>query len=177
MIGQIQEIVTEKTQALAGQVQKMRKDSAETVREAVAGSVESLKAMKAPVRVIARSGVKVTSVSQIAVQNLIELQSDMITSALSDAALRLERATRAENVVELVRDQIELLDATRTRIVEDANRAVAIFKDAGRELRMVATHAYEKVVETAEEQAPAKVVRRKAKRAVRKTAGRPRKAA
>ena len=61
MIGQMQEIVTEKTQALAEQVQKLRKESAETVREAVAASAESLKAMKSPVRLFARSGIKVTS--------------------------------------------------------------------------------------------------------------------
>ena len=87
MIGQMQEIVTEKTQALAEQVQKLRKESAETVREAVAGSAESLKAMKSPVRLFARSGIKVTAVSQTAVQSLIELQSDVITSALTQIGL------------------------------------------------------------------------------------------
>lgn len=170
MIGQMQEIVTEKTQALAEQVQKLRKESAESVREAVTGSAESLKAMKSPVRLIARSGIKVTAVSQTAVQNLIELQSDMITSALTDVALRLERASRAEGVVDLVKDQFDMIPATRARIVEDANRAVAIFKVAGREFRAVATHTYEKVVETAEQEVPeVKTARRKVKRAVRKT--------
>jgi uncharacterized protein YoxC len=177
MIGQIQEIVTEKTQALAEQVQKLRKESAETVREAVTGSAESLKAMKSPVRLIARSGIKVTAVSQVAVQNLIELQSDMITSALTGLALRLERATKAENVVELVREQFEMLPATRDRFVGDATRAVSIFKDAGREFRNVATHTYEKVIETAEEAPELKTARRKVKRAVRRTARRARKAA
>ena len=177
MIGQMQEIVTEKTQALAEQVQKLRKESAETVREAVTGSAESLKAMKSPVRLIARSGIKVTAVSQAAVQSLIELQSDMITSTLTGLALRLERATKAENVIELVRDQFEMLPATRDRFVNDATRAVSIFRDAGREFRDVATHTYEKVRETAAETPEAKPARRKAKRAVRKTAGRARKAA
>ena len=93
---------------------------------------------------IARSGVKLTAVSQTAVASLIELQSDMLTSALSDAALRLERASRADNVVDLVRDQIEMIPATRARIVEDAQRAVTIFKAAGRDLRGVATNVYEK---------------------------------
>jgi hypothetical protein len=170
MIAQMQELMTEKTQALADQVQKMRKESAESVREAFSGSAESLKAMKSPVRVLARSGIKVSAVSQTAVQSLIELQSDVITSALTDVALRLERATRAENVVDFVKDQIELLPATRARIVEDATRVVTIFKSAGRDLRTVATHAYEMVTETAEEHAPAaKPARRKGKRAVRKT--------
>jgi hypothetical protein len=178
MIGQMQEMMTEKTQAFAEQVHKLRKDSAVSVREAFTGSAETLKAMKSPVRVLARSGIKVTAVSQTAVQNLIELQSDVITSALSDVALRLERATRAENIIDLVKDQFETLPATRARIVEDANRVVSIFKEASRDLRVVATHAYEKVVETAEAPvAEVKPARRKVKRAVRKTTRRARKAA
>jgi hypothetical protein len=178
MIGQMQEIVSEKTQALAEQVQKMRKESAESVREAVTGSAESLKALKSPVRLFARSGIKVTTVSQTAVQSLIELQSEMITSALTDMAVRLERAARAEGIIDLVKDQVDMLPATRARIVDDATRAVSIFKHAGRELRTVATHTYAKVVEAAEEEVPeVKVARRKVKRAVRKTTARVRKAA
>ena len=178
MIGQMQEIMTETTQVVTEHVQKMRKDSAKTVREAVTGSAESLKAMKSPVRLIARSGIKVTAVSQTAVQDLIELQSDIITSALTGMALRLERASRAENVVELVKEQIDMLPATRDRLVEEATRVVTIFKDAGREFRAVAAHTYEKVVETAEQEVPeVKTARRKVKRAVRKTTRRARKAA
>lgn len=177
MVGQIQEIMTETSQVVAEHVQKMRQNSAKTVRDAVNGSAENLKALKSPVRLFARSGIKVTAVSQTAVQNLIELQSDIITSTLTGLALRLERATKAENVVELVRDQFEMLPATRDRLVNDATRAVSIFKDAGRELRDVATHTYEKVVETAEEVPEVKAARRKVKRAVRKTTRRARKAA
>ena len=106
--------------------------------------------------------------------SLIELQSDMLTSALSDAALRLERASRADNVVDLVRDQIELIPATRDRIIEDAQRAVQIFKHAGRDVRGVVKHVYERVVEPVEDKIPevkVKVQRRKpaaAKRAAAK---------
>jgi len=178
MISQMQDFVSETTSALTGQVQKIRKDSVETVREAVAGSADNLKSLKAPVRVFARSGVKLTTVSQTAVSSLIELQSDMLTSALSEAALRLEKAARAENVIELVRDQFEMLPATRARIVEEAQRAVEIFKVAGRDMKNVATHAYEMVTETAEERvAEVKGAKRKAKRAVRKTTTRARKTA
>lgn len=178
MISQMQEFVAEQTSALTGQVEKLRKESVETVREAVVGSADTLKSFKSPVRVFARSGVKLTTVSQTAVASLIELQSDMLTSALSDAALRLERASRAENVIELVREQIELLPATRARMVEDAQRAALIFKHAGRDLRGVALHVYERVVETAEEKAPeVKSARRKVRRTVRKAAPRARKTA
>jgi hypothetical protein len=178
MIAQMQEFVADQTAALTSQVSKMRKESVETVREAVVGSAEGLKALKSPVRTLARSGIKVTNVSQTAVTSLIELQSDALTAAISDAALRLERASRAENLVELFREQFEMIPATRARIVEDAQRAALIFKHAGRDLRGVATSLYERVVEPAEEKAPAaRTVKRRAKRAVRKTTTRARKAA
>jgi hypothetical protein len=181
MFVDMQEYVAEGGELLVGKVRKFRKNSAETVREAVTGSAETLKALKSPVRMIARSSVKLTSVSQTAVQSLIELQSDVVTSALSDVALRLERATRAENIVELVREQIELTPATRARMAEDATRVVTIVKVAGRDFRNVARHAYESIVEKAEKEveAPKAAVRRKtaaAKRATRKAGTRARKA-
>ena len=185
MINQVQDFVVEQTAALSSQVEKMRKESVETVREVVVDSAEGLKSLKSPVRTLARSGIKITNVSQTAVASLIELQSDMLTSAISDAALRLERASRADNIVELVREQVEMIPATRDRIVEDAQRAALIFKHAGRDLRGVATNLYERVVETAEENIPevtvtkrrAKAGARKTKTAVRKTATRGRKTA
>ena len=178
MIAQMQEFVAEQTAVLQGQVEKIAKESVETVRESVVGGAETLKSFKAPVRTIARSTIKVTNVSQTAVANLIDLQSDMLTSAISDAALRLERASRADNIIELVREQVEMIPATRARIVEDAQRATLIFKHAGRDLRGVATSLYERVLETAEENVPeVKVVKRKAKRAARKAPARARKTA
>jgi phasin family protein len=182
MIVDMQEFVAERGEVLVGQVRKIRETSVETVREAVVGSAETLKSLKSPVRMIARSSVKLTTVSQATVQNLIELQSDVVTSALNDVALRLERATRAENIVEFVREQIELTPATRARMVEDASRAVTIIKTAGRDIRNVARHAYDSIVEKAEKEveAPKAAVRRKtaaAKRATRKTVRRARKAA
>ncbi len=170
MIEQIQEFVSESTAAITTQVKKIRKESTATVREAAVDSAENIKSLKSPVRVIARSGVKLTSVSQTAVASLIELQSDVVTSALSDVALRLERAARADGIVDLVRDQFELAHATRGRVVEDAQRAVQIFKVAGRDLKGVATHVYERIVDTAEQKAApvAKTAQRKAKRVVRK---------
>jgi hypothetical protein len=105
----------------------------------------------------------------------------MLTSAISDAALRLERASRADNILELVREQIEMIPATRARIVEDAQRAAEIFKHAGRDLRGVASNLYERVLETAEEKVPevkVKVVKRKpARRVARKAPVRARKTA
>ena len=175
----IQDFMTEQSQALAEQVQKLRQDPAESARGAATGSAAGLKSLKDPVRVIARSGVKLTAISQNALQGLIELQSEIVTSALTDAANRLERAARADNVIDLMQEQADALRVTRDRMVDEAARAFAIFKDAGRDVGKVATQTYAKVVETAEEEVPvAKTAPvRKAKRAVRKTTVRARKAA
>ena len=179
MFTQIQDFMTEQKNALAEQAQKFRADPVESARGAATGSAEGLKSLKSPVRVIARSGVKLTAISQSALQGLIELQSEIVTSALTDAANRLERAARADNAIELVQEQVEALRATRDRMVDEAARAFAIFKDAGRDVRKVATQTYAKVVETTEEETPVTkaVPVRKAKRAVRKTTVRARKAA
>ena len=179
MIVEMQEYVAERGELLRGQVRKLRETSADSVREALTGSADTIKSLKSPVRAIARSSVKLSAVSQEAVQNLIELQSDVVTSALTEVALRLERVTRADNLVELVREQIELTPATRDRIVEDANRAVTIFKTAGREFRNVAKHTIELVYEKGKTDVEAaKPARRKtAKRPARKAPARARKTA
>ena len=123
MINQMQDFVAEQTSALTVQIQKLGKDSVETVREAAV---------------------------------------TILTAAVHD----------------LVRDQIELIPATRARIVEDAQRAVMIFKHAGRDVRGVVKHVYERVVEPVEDKIPevkVKVQKRKpaaAKRAAAKTRAR-----
>lgn len=179
MIVEMQEYVAERGELLRGQVRKMRETSAESIREALSGSADTIKSLKSPVRALARSGIKLSTVSQEAVQNLIELQSDVVTSALTEVALRLERATKADNLVELVREQIELTPATRDRIVEDAARAVEIFKTAGREFRNVAKHTIEVVYDKgkADVAAAGKTVRRKAAKRPAKKATRARKSA
>jgi len=180
MFAQIQEFVAQRGDVLRGKVRKLRENSSESVQTAFHGSADALKGLKSPVRALARSGVKLSAVSLETAQNLIELQSEAVTAALTEAAQRLERAAKAANLVELVRGQIELIPATRDRIVGDANRTVAILRTAGREVRAVAKTAYSGIVEKEKNAAPARATaaRRKAtaKRATRKTAGRPRKA-
>ena len=157
---------------------RFRDEPIEAMREVAMSSAGGIKSLKAPIRAFAHSGVKVATVSQNAVQSLIELESEVITSALTAAALRLERAARAENVVDLVLDQAEMLGATRDRVVDHATRAVDILKVSGRDLRDIARHTYEVAIKATEDKVPeVKRAKRKVKRAVRKTTTRARKAA
>jgi len=163
---------------LAEQIHRLRDEPIGTLREVAMTSAGGIKSMKAPVRAVAHSGVKFTTVSQTAVQSLIELESEVITSAMTDVAMRLERAAQAEGVFDLVLDQAEMLGATRERVVDHATRAVAIFTVTGRDLREVARHTYERLVKPSEQKvSEVKRARRKTKPAVRKTTARARKAA
>jgi len=74
-------------------------------------------------------GREARDVSQSAMQNLIELESEIVTSALTAAAMRLERAAKAENIVDLCSSR-PTSGATRDRLVDEATRAVEIFKVA-----------------------------------------------
>lgn len=173
MIVEIQKFMNEQTEALGGQATKFRRNPVKFMRKALADSAEGLKSLKSPVRMVAHSGVKLTLVSGNAVQSLIELESEVVTAALTGAAKRLERATEADGVADLVLSQVEMLGATRERVVDEATRAVDIFKHAGRDVREVATHAYEVVVQAAEGK-PAKTTRAR-KPAARKAVVRRRK--
>jgi hypothetical protein len=175
-VQQVQEFVAGQATALAGRVRKVRRNSLTSARDAVRNSADSIRSLKSPVRTFARSGIKLTSVSQTLSQNLIELQTDIFSAAITDAALRLERAARAGSLVELVRNQIELVPATRTRITADAQRVARIFREAGREVRAVATQTYQNIRSPAGTSAPA-AKRKPRKTGARKSGSRARKAA
>ena len=178
MITHINESGSVRRRDLAEQIVRFRDEPIETMREVAMSSAGGIKSLKAPIRAFAHSGVKLATVSQNALQNLIELQSDVITSTLTAAAMRLERAARADGIADLVLDQADMLGSTRDRIVDHATRAVEIFKVTGRDLRGIGRHAYEVYAKATEERVPeVKRAKRKVKRAVRKTTARARKAA
>jgi phasin family protein len=159
MISQVQDLVTEQMQAFAGQAQRFGTDPLAAVREGVAYSVDGLKSLEQPVRAAARSGVQVTSLSHKTAQQLIELQSEMMASALGEMAEGLERAAQAKDLAALVSAQAEALRLSAERLVNDANRALQIFAAASRGMQEIGVETYEKVAK------PAAKTTRKAKAA------------
>jgi phasin family protein len=176
MITEMQEFMSEQTQALASRARKLGKAPVKSARAAAVRSADGITTLKSPVRAISRAGVKLATVSMTAVQNLIELESDMVTSTMTDAATRLKKAARADGIVELVREQAETLRASSERIVGDATRAVEIVTDAGHDIRRIATQAIGSVAKVTEAVPAKRTTRRaarktvKAKPAARKTA-------
>jgi phasin family protein len=179
MPSKIKDFLADQSQAMADRAQQLRKGPGKVARNAALKSAERIKSLKDPVRALSRSGQKLVAISQGTAQSLIELQAEIVTNALGEAAAQLERAARTENVMDLVRDQGDVLRATRERIVADITQAVSIFKDAGGDVRKVAKQTYAHVAgKEVEKPAAAKRTRaRKAKRAVRKTGTRARKTA
>lgn len=170
MVSKIKQIVTEQGRALAEQAERLRRERVRAARAATAKSAERIKALKEPVRAVSRTGVKLTAISHGAVEQLIELQAQIVTSALTDAATQLERAARADSARDVVRDQADVLRATRERIVSDITQAARILKDAGGDARKVTAQTYAHVTGKAEAATTAakKKAVRKVKRAVRK---------
>lgn len=150
MISQMQDFVTEQMRAFTGQAQQFGTDPLAAVREGLAYSVDGLKSLKQPVRVAARSGVHLSAVSQKAFQDMIGLQSEMVTSTLTEIAEGLERAARAKDMAALVSAQADALRLSAERLVNDTNRAMEIFAAAGRGVQQVAVETYEKVAKPAE---------------------------
>lgn len=135
------EFLEEQTKGLAELAENLRKSRIAAARKAAMESAARIKSLNERVRALARSGVRLTSISQGAAQSLIELQADIVTAALSDAAAQMERVAYTENVRDLARVQGEVLQAARQRIVEDIARTMAILKSAAGDVRKVAAPA------------------------------------
>jgi hypothetical protein len=132
------EFIAEQMKGLTEMVTELRRSRVEAARKAAVESAARIKSLNQRVRSLARSGLRVTAASQGAVQSLIELQEDIVTSALNDAAVQMERLAYTESVRDLARVQGEILQAARQRIVDDIARAVTVLKSAAGDMRKAA---------------------------------------
>jgi phasin family protein len=171
MVGKARKLMNEQVEFAGEQARVFRQAPGTLVRRAAQRSAAGVKALQGPVSAVTRSGVRLTALTQHTVESLLELQLEVVTSALTNAAEQLERVSRAGSMRALLGDQAEELKAARGRIVEDIRRAVAILKRAGKGARAVATDTYAEVVKGPREQPAASrpARKRKAKRVVRKT--------
>ena len=164
MHSSVKEFLEEQTQGLAELAENLRKSRIAAARRAATLSAARVRSLNAKVRELSRSGVRLTSISHGTVQSLIELQGEIVTSAITDAAAQIQRLAETESVRDLARQQADVLQATRQRIVDDITRAVTILRGAAADARKVAVRA-----RAAEAAAPKKNARAKAKCKVAKT--------
>ena len=156
----LNEFIDEQKKGLTELLANLSKSRVAAARSAARQSAARIKELNGRVRALARSGVRLTAVSQNAAQDLIELHAEIVNTALSEAATQIERLAYTESVRDLARMQAEVLQAARQRIVDDIARAVTILKDAAGDARMAVAPAKPAAKKAPARKAPA---RRKAK--------------
>ena len=169
MIAELNEFLEEQTTGLAELAKRLRQSRAAVARKAAAASAARVRSLNGRVRSLAQSGVRLTSISQSTAKSLIELQAEIVTDALTDAAEQMQRIVFTSSVRDLAREQAGVLQAAQQRIVNDIARAVTILKDAAGDVRKVTSRAT-----AAEPVAGKKPVRRKAKPKVARKASKTR---
>jgi phasin family protein len=132
-----EDFLDEQTKGLAELAEHLRTSRLAAARQAAVKSAARIRSLNGKVRALARSGVKLTSISQGAVQSLIELQADIVNNGLTDAAAQIERIAYTGSVRDLAREQAEVLTAARERIAGDLSRAMTILRKAAQDARRV----------------------------------------
>jgi hypothetical protein len=135
MSAHLTEFIAEQRKGLVDLMKSLRQSQVKAAREAARSSASRIKSLNQRVRALAKSGLRVNEVTHGAAQNLIELQEDIVTSALTDAAAQLERLSYTETARDFARLQGEVMQATRQRIVDDLARAVTALKGAAGDVR------------------------------------------
>lgn len=131
----LSELIAEQRAGLVDLMKNLRQSQVKAAREAARSSASRIKSLNQRVRALAKSGLRVNEVTHGAAQNLIELQADIVNSALTDAAAQLERLSYTETARDFARLQGEVMQATRQRIVDDLARAVTALKGAAGDVR------------------------------------------
>jgi hypothetical protein len=135
MSAHLSEFIAEQREGLVELMKNLRQSQVKAAREAARSSASRIKSLNQRVRALAKSGLRVNEVTHGAAQHLIELQEEIVTSALTDAAAQLERLSYTETAREFARLQGDVMQATRQRIVDDLARAVTALKGAAGEVR------------------------------------------
>jgi hypothetical protein len=177
----INEFIDEQRKGLAELLENLSRSRVAAARNAARQSAARIKELNGRVRLLARSGVRLTAVSQNAAQGLIELHAEIVNTALSEAATQIERLAYTESVRDLARLQAEVLQAARQRIVDDIARAMTILKDAAGDARKAVAPAAPATGKAPARKAPARRkaavkakarAKKPAKRATRKSSRR-----
>jgi len=109
MSAHLSEFIAEQREGLVELMKNLRQSQVKAAREAAQSSALRIKSLNQRVRGLAKSGLRVNEVTHGAAQHLIELQEDIVTSALTDAAAQIERLSYTETARELARLQGEVM--------------------------------------------------------------------
>ncbi len=117
-----------------------------------------------PTRRLLKAGLKINSVTHNGIADLMKHQARMLEGTMSAGAQRLDLVAEADNLRNLIKDQVALLPQTRDRLLGDARAALEILNEAREDLMEVISDGAEDVAEDIED-AVAPVVRKTRARA------------
>lgn len=138
--------------------------------EQVAGRVRD---GKKPVQTLSKLGVELSSISHRTTTKVVRNQTRLIEHQIDALAGRLHTAARADSLRDLVRDQIRLIPANASQLVEDTRQTFSAVAEAGGEVRDLFAGTVAELRGGAKKRAkPAKKTAKKktAKKAAKKTA-------
>lgn len=104
------------------------------IRAATLDTADFVAKTKGPVRKIADTGLKLNRISHKGVEKLVKSQVHFVEATIDDGAKRLALAARADNIRDLVGDQIATWPASRDRAVTNARKTFGVVRGAGDEI-------------------------------------------
>jgi len=104
------------------------------IRAATLDTADFVAKTKGPVRKIADTGLQLNRISHKGVEKLVKSQVHFVEATIDDGAKRLALAARADNIRDLVGDQIATWPASRDRAVTNARKTLGVVKGAGDEI-------------------------------------------
>jgi len=104
------------------------------VRKATLATADFVSRTRKPVRRIADTGIKLNRISHKSVEKLVKQQAIVVDSAIEGGAKNLKLAARADNLRELVGDQIATLPKARSWAGKNALTTIDIVRETGGEI-------------------------------------------
>jgi len=148
------------------------------IRKATLTTADLVSWTRKPVRRVADTSIKLNRISHKSVAKLVKQQAIVVDSAIEGGARNLKLAARADNLRELVADQIATLPKARNWAGKNARTTIDIVRDTGDEIGGVFRIAPTKA-KTARKKVARKTTaaRKGATKTVRKTTAKARKTA
>ncbi len=107
----------------------------ERVRDTLDNSANWVEKGKSPVKALTDKTLKLNRITHNSTARLVRVQAEFVEGTVEAAAQRLQAAARADSLANLVSGQMDLMPATRDRIVTDARKTLDVLSDTRDDLR------------------------------------------
>ncbi|MEL7447698.1 MAG: phasin family protein [Pseudomonadota bacterium] len=108
--------------------------AADRTRNATVMLADAVARTHRPVDLAVKTSLKLNEITHKSLASLVKQQASMIEGTVDAASKRLHVAADADNLRDLVNDQLAMFPATRDRLAKDARNTVAVFTETREEL-------------------------------------------